>query len=143
MEQIEIEPIRVEPPQAGLAGLDRSVPRRMVRQHFADEEDVRAAAGDGIADDLLGAAAPVHLCRVDERHPDLDAEAKRGKFAGAATAVFAHAPRTLTEHRHGFPRGQPCRADAARSHRGGAWSTHRPMRTSGFSAGKRKRCPFE
>jgi len=60
-----------------------------VRVDLADQEDLVAAPGDRLADDLLGAALAVHLGGVDQRHAAFDAAAQRGDGIGVAVATLA------------------------------------------------------
>ncbi len=97
VEQVEIEAFGAKTLQAGVARGHRAAPRRVMRQHLADEEDTGATAGDGFADNFLGPAVGVHLCRVDERHAEVEAEPKCGHFRRAPASVFTHSPRPLAE----------------------------------------------
>ena len=77
MQQIEVDAIGAEAPQAALAGGDGTPARGVVRVDLADDEDLVAAPGDGFAHHLLGAAFAVHLGGVDEAHAEVEPESKR------------------------------------------------------------------
>ena len=92
------------------------MPRRVacVRQHLADQEDLVAAAGDRLADELLGPAVAVHLGGVDQRHPQVEAEAQRRDLLPPERGVLGHMPGSHAEnhdlvtgrklgHAHGGP----------------------------------------
>ena len=100
MQQVQIEPVGLEPLQAALASVDDAVARGVVRQHLADDEQLVALPCRGFPDNLLGAAAAIHLGRVDQGHPELDAELQRRGLLSAAAAVLAHMPGALPEGRH-------------------------------------------
>ena len=110
MQEIEIEPIRAEPLEAALAGRDRAFSAGVVRIHLAHYKQAVAPAGHRSRHDFLRAAVAVHLGRVDERHPELEAERKRRGFGRRARLVLAHRPRAETERRHASSRPEtpPC-----------------------------------
>ena len=54
----------------------------------------------------LGAAAGIHLRRVDQRHAEIDAELQRRDLIGVAALVLAHLPGALAERRHAVARGK-------------------------------------
>jgi hypothetical protein len=64
VQEIEIEPVGAQAPEARLAGGDRAAPRRMVRQHLADEEDAGPLTFDGLGDQLLRQAPPPYISAV-------------------------------------------------------------------------------
>jgi hypothetical protein len=68
-----------------------------MRQHLADQEDLRPAAGDCCSDDFFRAAVPVHFGGVDERHAEIDPETQGGNLASATAPIFPDAPRPLPQ----------------------------------------------
>ena len=102
VEQVEVEAIGAKPLQAGVARGNGAAARRMMRQHLADQEHLRTASADGLAHDLFRAAVRVHLGRVDERHPEVEPQAKRGNLRCAPPAIFSHSPRPLAEDHDGL-----------------------------------------
>jgi hypothetical protein len=52
---------------------------------------------DGFGDNFFSAAVRVHLCGIDERHPQIDSEAQRRHLFFAVALVFTHAPCALAE----------------------------------------------
>jgi hypothetical protein len=70
-----------------------------VRVDLADQEDLVAAAGDGLADHFLGAALAIHLGGIDQRHAEVEPEPQRRHHVGVAAARLAHAPGAEPEDR--------------------------------------------
>jgi hypothetical protein len=105
VQQIEIEAVRSETPQAVLARSDRTRLCRIFGKDLADKEQFVAASGDRFADKHLGSAVRVHLRGVDQRHAEIDAEAERRNFLLSTPRVFSHAPRALAERRYRLARG--------------------------------------
>ena len=99
VQQVQIDPARVQPPQAALAGLHRALPGRVVRPHLGDQEDLFAAAGDSLADEYLRIPVRIHLGGVDQVHADVQTTAQRGNLRAAASPTLAEAPGALAEHR--------------------------------------------
>ena len=102
MQQIEIDAVGGEPFQAVLAGPFHAGPRSIGRQHLGNQKGLVAAPGDGFRHHLLGAAAGIHLRRIDERDAEVQPEPQRRDLVGAAPAVLTHLPGALTQHRNGF-----------------------------------------
>src|SRR5262249_34528607 len=75
--QIEMDGVGAERLEAALAGGGDAAARGVVRIDFADDEGLVAAAGEGLADQLLDGALAVHLGRIDERQPEIEAEPQR------------------------------------------------------------------
>ncbi len=100
MQEIEIEPIRLEPLQAALAGGNRPLARGVVRIDLADEEEIVAPPGDGLADDGLRHAFAVHLGRIDQPHAELDPQLHRRQLGRPLGRALAHAPGAEPQHRH-------------------------------------------
>lgn len=100
VQQVDVDPIGLEPLQAALAGLDRGTLAGVVRIDLADDEQLVAPAADRFGNRLLRTALAIHLRRVDQGHAEIDGELDGGDFLGAARAVFAHAPGADSEGRH-------------------------------------------
>src|SRR3981081_1133460 len=75
VQQLEIEAVCSKAPQAVLARGDCSGPCRIFGEDFADKEQLVAASGDRLANERLGSAVGGHLCGVDQRHAEIDADA--------------------------------------------------------------------
>ncbi len=103
VQQVAVEPVGAQAPQRALAGGDGAGPRGVVRQHLGDEKHLVAAAGDRLADDLLGGAVAVHLGGVDVVHAEIEAAAQR-RDGGAAVGVL-DVPGALADHRDVALRG--------------------------------------
>ena len=111
VQQVEVEPVGAEPPQAALAGGDGALGRRIVRIDLADQEDLVAPAADRLADHLLGTALGVHLGRVDQASGRGRARAAGPRTSAARLArLLAHAPGALAEHRDLLAAGERQRA---------------------------------
>jgi hypothetical protein len=78
VQQVQVQPVRAEPPQAGLAGPGRALAARVVRQHLADQEDLLTPAGDGLTDQYFRVPVRVHLGGVDQVHAGVETMAQRG-----------------------------------------------------------------
>jgi hypothetical protein len=113
VEQVEIDLIGAEAAQAPFAGDDGAAPGGVLGEHLADQEDLVAPAGDGLADQLLDRARAVHLRGVEERHPGVEAGAEGAHCLVARIAL--HVPSPLPEDRDGL--AGP--AEGTVPHRGG------------------------
>ncbi len=84
------------------------VPARggILRQHLADDEAFVAAPVDRLGDDPLGDPIAIHLGRVDQRQPKIEAELQRIDLGLAFARTLAHVPSALAELRHVLARGQ-------------------------------------
>jgi hypothetical protein len=71
--------------------------------------------------DQFGAAAAVHLGRVDQRQAELDSGLKGGDFGGEPAAVFPHAPGPLAEHGQAVAGGKGECGDRT-CHGGASWA---------------------
>ncbi|MNP32006.1 hypothetical protein D3C76_1251590 [compost metagenome] len=100
MQQVQIDSLGFQPPQAALARLGNALAAGVVRVDLADEKDPVALAGDGITHHDLGAAFGVHFCGVDQGHAQVDAQAQGGDFLFMSGGVFAHLPGALADHGH-------------------------------------------
>ena len=99
--------------QARLAGALDPAAARILGVDLADQEDLIADAGQGLAEKAFGGAIAVHLGGVDQGHPQVDAGAQRGDFLFAQARILAHAPRALAERGNGCLVGQGHRAGHA------------------------------
>jgi hypothetical protein len=106
VQQVQVQAVGVQPPDAVLAGPGRALAGRVVRQHLADQEDLVAAAGDGPGDQFLRLAVAVHLGRVDQVHAQIQAAAQRGDLRVPAARDLAQVPGALAEHRNLVARWQ-------------------------------------
>src|SRR6185295_19521483 len=61
VEQVRVEPVRPQTPEARLAGAAHAGRRGVRRQDLRHEEQLVASAGDRLADDLLDGPVAVHL----------------------------------------------------------------------------------
>ena len=100
VQEIEIEPVGLEPLQAALAGDDGAFARSVVGVDLADEIDLVAQAPHGLADDLLGLALAVHLGRVDQPDAELEPQLEGLQLGPPFRLALAHAPGTEAQHRH-------------------------------------------
>ena len=92
--------------QAALARRGDTAPAGVVRIDLADEEDVIAPPGNGLAYQRFREAFAVHLGRVDQPQTQVEAQAQRGDFFGAGGTVVAHVPGAHAECRDAFAVGQ-------------------------------------
>jgi hypothetical protein len=73
--------------------------RRVVRQHLAVEEDLVAAALDGFANHLLGAAIRIHFGGIDQGKAEIEPEPKSGHLVSSLVGIVAHPDGALPERR--------------------------------------------
>ena len=106
MQQIEVDPVGAQPPEAALAGSNDAAARSVVRIDLADDEEIIAQPFDGAGDHLLGTTAAIHLGGVDQRHAEFDPEAHRRRLFRDPAAILAHMPCPLAEGRHALAAGQ-------------------------------------
>src|SRR5262249_33322390 len=97
VEQVDVEPIRPEPPERRLAGGDRALAGGVSGQHLRHEEDLVAPPGDRLPDDLFDPARAVHLGGVDMGHAGIDAGTERGD---RSPPVALHVPGALPDDGH-------------------------------------------
>ena len=100
VQQIEVEPIGLEPLEAALAGRNGTFARGVVRIDLAHQEDVVPAAGHGFRQHLLGAALAVHLRRIDQPDTEIEPELDRRHLGRPLRLALAHAPGAEAQHRH-------------------------------------------
>jgi hypothetical protein len=65
VQQVQVKMICPEPPQTAVARQHRSPDRRIMGQHFADQEDIFTPALDCFPYQLFGPALGIHLGGVD------------------------------------------------------------------------------
>jgi hypothetical protein len=80
VQQVEIELIAAKAGEACLARARDAVSRRMFGQYLGDEEYAIAVTSNDAADEFLGAAVAVELCRVNHCHPQRNTSAQRFFF---------------------------------------------------------------
>src|SRR4051812_16287926 len=90
VQQIAIEVVGTEPPQAPLARDHRTAPGGVLGQDLRDEEDLVAPPLHRLRDHLLHGAAAVHLRRIDVAEPEIEpAPERRDRLA---SRVLLHLP---------------------------------------------------
>jgi hypothetical protein len=102
VQQIEIDLIHAESPEAAYAGRDGAIARRILRQNLTDQEDVVAPAPDCLANQLLGGPIGIHFRGVDQRHAEFDPGTKRRDLIRPPLWVFCQVPRSLAKDRNAF-----------------------------------------
>src|ERR1700747_2469972 len=118
MQQIEIEIIGAEAPEARRAGTRDAVSGDFIALDLGDQEYAVALTGEYVTDELLGTAVPVIAGRIDQRHTEGDSGAQRIFLDTFGMPSLPEMPATLTERRHGSavwkfhrsPRRTRCRA---------------------------------
>lgn len=106
MEQIEVDPVGTQAPQALVARGRHAEARRVDWQDLADDEDLVTPPANGLAYHLFRATVAIHLGGVDERHAEIQTQSERGHLVGATDRLLAHAPRPLAENRYLVTRRQ-------------------------------------
>ncbi len=99
VQQIEVEPVGVQPLQALLAGPRQAGAGGVLRIGLRNEEHPVPETAEGDGQEALGRAVAVHLCCIDEREAVLDPRPDRGGLRGAAVASLAHPPGALAQRR--------------------------------------------
>ncbi len=89
VQEVQVEMIGPQPPQAGLRGAQGALVAGMVRADLAGEKDLVATAGDGLADERLCAPVPVDLGGVDVAEAEIEPETDRAQLLVAASGIFA------------------------------------------------------
>ncbi len=92
VQQVAIQPIGPEAGERSLASDLRPPPRRILWQHLGDQEHLVSPSRDGVADQLLGGAGPVHFRGVDVVHSEIDAAAQGGARGGAVAFLDVPGP---------------------------------------------------
>src|ERR1700693_1920026 len=91
--------ISAETDEARLASPRDAVSRHVIGPHFGDQEYPVALTGNHAADQFLGAAVAVQLCRIDQLHPERNARAQRFFLEGFRMSPLREIRRALTERR--------------------------------------------
>ncbi len=97
VQQIQVDAIGLQPPQAALAGGRNAGARGILRQHLADDEQLVPLPCAGLGDDLLGTPAGVHLGGVDQGHAEVDPKTQRIDLTPRLAVLLAHVPRALAK----------------------------------------------
>ncbi|CAI8795829.1 hypothetical protein EMIT0196P_20331 [Pseudomonas chlororaphis] len=108
VQQVQIDIVGPQAPQAAVAGLGNAFAAGVVRVHLADQEHPVALAGDGGANHFLRAALGIHLGGIDQTQAPFDTGLQCGNLGVALVALLAHAPGTLANHRDGHARQIEC-----------------------------------
>jgi len=114
VQQIQIEPIRVQTFEAAFARRNHAAPARVMRIHLADKEHLVTQSCKRFAEQRLGCAVAVHFGGIDQRHAELDAASQRVDLSRAARRLLAHLPCALPEFRDALAVGQAHACDVAR-----------------------------
>ena len=102
MQQVTVEPVGLQPSQRSFAGRHGAIPRGVLGHHLGDQEDLVAAAGNRLADDLLGCAEAVQFGRVDVAQAPVEAvpQSRNGRRPRGPLEM----PGSLADGRHCHPR---------------------------------------
>jgi len=142
VQEIEVDLVGPEALQAAIAGGHRPDRRRMARQDLAHQEDLVAASGDRLADQLFGRAGAIHLGCVDQEHAEVDTEAQRRDLLRSRPPAFAQIPGALPEHRNRLALGELGYADGIYWHDQPLFDrTRQDHRTSSATFGRPSRPP--
>jgi hypothetical protein len=71
VQEIKVQVIGLEPPQAVPTSLDGALPSGIVRVDFAHEKNLCAATRNRLSYDFFRTAFGVHFGGVDESHPEI------------------------------------------------------------------------
>jgi hypothetical protein len=105
VQQVEIDSLDAQPPQAALARcVDAEFRTRVGRKDFRHEEYSIATSFDGVRHEFFGGAIAVHLGGVDQRETQVDSSLQRTDLLDAPVATVAQLPRALPEYRHPLAR---------------------------------------
>jgi hypothetical protein len=99
VQQVQIEVIGAQAAEAVLAGVDGALAAGVAGQHLADEEDLVAAAGQGLAEQGLDAAVAVELGGVDVGGACIEGGPHGGDGLGAGG--FFELPGAVADDRDG------------------------------------------
>ena len=77
VQQVQVNGVHSETPQAALASGNRAAARRILRVDLADQKHIAASAANRFADQLFGGALSVHLGGIDQRHAEVDSTLQR------------------------------------------------------------------
>src|SRR5579862_4730169 len=123
MQQIEIEIVRAEAPEARCAGPRDAISGDLVALDLGDQEYALAGTGEHVTDELFGTTAPIVSGSVDQRHPEREAGTQRVFLDTFRMPSLPEMPAALTERghcravrkTHGTPRGVRCRTGGSNS----------------------------
>jgi hypothetical protein len=91
------------------------MPRRVLRQHLAHQEDLVPPASNRFAHKRFRSAIAVHFRRVDQRYPEIDPKLDCLDLAGVPTWLFGEMLRAMAQHGITSPDGSFCRANGSRA----------------------------
>ena len=100
----EVEPFGPQALETSLARCKRPMPRRVLRQHLAHQEDLVPPASNRFAHKRFRSAIAVHFRRVDQRYPEIDPKLDCLDLAGVPTWLFGEMLRAMAQHRDHIPR---------------------------------------
>jgi len=101
MQQIEIEMVGAETSEARRAGTGDAISRHFIGLHLGDQEYTVALTGNGVTDELLGAAISVISRRIDQRQAERSAGVHRFFFNSWRMPSLSQMPGALSERRDG------------------------------------------
>ena len=106
VQQIEIDPIGVQPFQTARAGRRNSGAGGIARIHLTDNENPVPPPLHHLGHHLFGAALGVHLGGVDQRHAEIETQTQRSHLARRLGLALAHVPGAQTQGGDGLAGGQ-------------------------------------
>ncbi|MNT52707.1 hypothetical protein D3C72_1897460 [compost metagenome] len=106
MQQVQVDAVGAQPPQAALARLHGAAAAGVERIDLADQEGLIAPPRQGLADHFLGLALAVHLGGIDQPQAQVQAQPQRGDLFGARGGRLAHVPRSHAERGDALAVGQ-------------------------------------
>ena len=98
--RIEIEMVRAETGETGLASARHAAFLRKLGWHLRDEKYAISLTSDCASDQFLRAPTGIYKCRVDQCHPKRKACTQRFLFKSCGTSPLSDVPRTLTQCRY-------------------------------------------
>src|SRR6185437_6750222 len=110
MQQIEVEMVGAQAPEARLAGTCDALSRDFVGLDLGNQVDAITLSGNRFVDEFLGAAAAVIARGIDQRHAERNARAQRLLLNLSRMPSLTEMPATLAERRDGNAVRKPHRA---------------------------------
>ena len=110
MQQIKVDPLKLQPPEAALAGFHSALRRGVLGVDLGDDEHVLLPSFQRLADHFFGPAFAIHFSGIDELDALVERMAHGRDFGSAGSRGLAHLPGAKAKCWNFFAGGKSYRA---------------------------------